>query len=475
MPNRICTQTLVVLTGLVALNAAGALPPVLAQHEVAKLRAADRVARDYFGRAVAISGDTVVIGAYLDDDYGTDSGSAYVFRFDGSKWVQQAELRAFDGAPDDWFGYSVAVSGDVAVVGADRDNDLGLKSGSAYVFRFDGARWVTEAKLLPADGAANDHFGKSVAVSGDTIVIGAPFDDDNGTDCGAAYVFYYDGWGWVEQAKLQASDGATDDLFGYIYSVAISGNVVIVGAQGGDDNGYASGSAYMFRYDGSSWVEQAKLLPADGAAGDTFGFSVAISHDTAIIGAQRNDDNGTDSGSAYVFRYDGSSWVEQAKLLASDAGPGQKFGYCVPISGDTVVIGAYLDDDNGAGSGSAYLYRFDGFIWVEEAKLLASDGAADDWFGYSVALSGDTAVIGAFRHDDNGPDSGSAYVFKLTPACVGDIDGDGDTDGTDLEILLGDWGCLGGGHASDLDGDGDRDQGDLGVLLGDYGCGSSVR
>jgi hypothetical protein len=475
MPNRIHTQMLAVLTSVVALNATCALPPAPAQHEVAKLRAADRVARDYFGRAVAISGDTVVVGAYLDDDNGTDSGSAYVFRFDGSKWVQQVKLRAFDGAPDDWFGYSVAVSGNVAVIGADRDNDLGPKSGSAYVFRFDGSKWVPEAKLLPADGAANDHFGKSVAVSGDTVVVGAPFDDDNGTDCGAAYVFRYDGWGWVQHAKLRASDGAIDDLFGYIYSVAVSGNTIVVGAQSDDDHGPASGSAYVFRYDGNAWVEEAKLTASDGAARDAFGFSVAVSGDIAVIGANRNDDNGPDSGSAYVFRYDRSSWVEEAKLLASDAGPGQKFGYCVPISGDTVVIGAYLDDDRGAGSGSAYLYRFDGFSWVEEAKLLASDGAADDWFGYSLAVSGDTAVIGAFRHDDNGPDSGSAYIVKLTPACVGDIDGDGDTDGTDLEILLGDWGCRGGGHASDLDGDGDRDQGDLGILLGDYGCGPDVR
>ncbi|HUU85723.1 MAG TPA: FG-GAP repeat protein [Phycisphaerae bacterium] len=475
MPNRIYTQTLAVLTGVVALNATGALTAAPAQHEVAELRAADGVTRDYFGRAVAISGDTVVIGAYLDDDNGTDSGSAYVFRFDGSKWVQQAKLWAFDGAPDDWFGYSVAVSGNVTVIGADRDNDLGSKSGSAYVFRFDGSKWVPEAKLLPADGAAGDHFGKSVAVSGDTIVIGVPFDDDKGTDCGAAYVYHYDGWGWVQQAKLRASDGAIDDLFGYIYSVAISGNTIVVGAQSDDDHGPASGSAYVFRYDGNAWVEQAKLTASDGAARDAFGFSVAVSGDIVVIGADRNDDNGPDSGSAYVFRYNASSWVEEAKLLASDGGPGHKFGYCVPISGNTVVIGAYLDDDKGAGSGSAYLYRFDGFSWVEEAKLLASDGAADDWFGYSVAVSGDTAVIGAFRHDDNGPDSGSAYIVKLTPACVGDIDGDGDTDGTDLEILLGDWGCPGGGHASDLDGDGDRDQGDLGVLLGDYGCGSSVR
>jgi len=381
----------------------------------AKLVASDGAAGDKFGCSVSVSGDVAVVGAWGDDDNGPSSGSAYVYRWDGTSWAQEPnKLLASDGASSDVFGNSVSVSGDVAVVGAYGDDDKGDMSGSAYVFRWNGTSWAQEPnKLLASDGAASDYFGSSVSVSGEVAVVGAFLDDNaNGTTAGSAYVFRWNGTSWVEQRKLVASDGAAGDEFGY--SVSVSGNVVVVGACKDDDNGSNSGSAYVFRWNGTSWVEEPnKLLASDGALVDYFGNSVSVSGDVAVVGAAYDDDNGSYSGSAYVYRWDGTSWAQEPnKLLASDGAADDYFGYSVSVSGDVVVGGARGDDDKGDMFGSAYVYRWNGTSWVEQPKLLASDGAADDAFGYSVSVSGNVAVVGA-KGDDS--DKGSAYVFGVLP------------------------------------------------------------
>ncbi|MDY7110593.1 MAG: FG-GAP repeat protein [Planctomycetota bacterium] len=377
-------------------------------NEWQKLLASDGTAQDRFGEAVSISGDIAVIGARWDDHYGSASGSAYVFRYDGANWVEEAKLLASDGAIDDDFGYSVSISGDLVVIGAAYDDDNGNGSGSAYVFRYDGANWTEEAKLLASDGAAYDRFGQSVSISGEIAVIGASADDDSGSYSGSAYVFRYDGANWIEEAKLLASDGAAADRFGC--SVAISGDIGVIGAEKDDDNDDDSGSAYVFRRVGANWTEEAKLLASDGAAEDDFGCSVSISGEIAVIGASGDDDHGSKSGSAYVFRRSGANWTEEAKLLTSDGGF-HYFGYSVSISDHTAVIGAYFGDGNDPDSGSAYVFRYDGAEWIEESKLTASDGSAGDFFGESVSISGDTAVIGATLDDDLFYESGSAYIF----------------------------------------------------------------
>jgi hypothetical protein len=377
---------------------------VFAECEVAKLLASDGVTDDVFGNSVAISGDTAIIGAAGDDA----NGSAYIFRFDNSGWTEEQKLTASDGDANDRFGSSIGISGDTAVIGAWCDDDNGDQSGSAYIFRFNGTSWVEEAKLLASDGDVVDYFGVSVAISGSTAVIGAHFDDDDGNMSGSAYIFRFNGTSWVEEAKLLASDGDVNDLFGI--EVCISGDTVVIAAMDDDDNGSDSGSAYIFRFNGSSWVEEAKLLASDGAADDLFGRSVSMSGDTALIGAPHNDPCGSNSGSAYIFRFNGSSWVEEQKLTASDDG----FGISVGIWGDTAVIGAWDVTDHN--SGSAYIFRFNGSSWAEETKLLASDGASWDYFGTTIGISGDTAVIGAWADDDNGDKSGSAYIFGLEGA-----------------------------------------------------------
>jgi len=222
---------------------------------------------------------------------------------------------------------------------------------------------------------------------------------------------------WPEQDKITASDGAAGDYFGY--SVSIDGDYALIGAYYDGDNGPTSGSAYVFKRSGATWTEEAKLTASDGAVGDCFGISVSIDGDYALIGAYGNDDNGDYSGSAYVFKRSGTTWTEEAKLTASDGAADDYFGRFVSIDGDYALIGAFADDDNGANSGSAYVFKRSGTTWTEEAKLTASDGAADDYFGCSVSVNGDYALLTAYGDDDNGVDSGSAYVFMYenTPPC----------------------------------------------------------
>lgn len=406
---------------------ASAQTPVLL--ELDELLASDGASGDTFGRAAAVSGDVAIVGARSDDDDGSNSGSAYVFRDGGGGWAEEQKLVASDAAAGDSFGASVAVSGDVAVVGALGDDDNGSSSGSAYVYRYDGSGWVEEQKLLASDGSAVDAFGRSVAVSGDVAAVGARFDDDSGVSSGSAYVFRYDGSSWSEEQKLTASDGGPGDFFG---EVSVSGDVVVVGADGVSNS---SGAVYVYRYDGSSWIEEQKLLASDGVDGDNFGRAVSVSGDVAVIGALGGDDGGANAGSAYVFGYDGSSWSEEQKLLASDGAALDQFGTSVSVSGDTAVVGAPGDDDNGSGSGSAYVYRDDGSSWVEEFKLLASDGAAGDSLGFSAGVSGDVAVAGAPSHDDNGSSSGAAYVYELSGSLVVGIDIKPGSDPNSINLL----------------------------------------
>ena len=398
--------------------------------QVAKLLVSDGTSGDYFGFAVSISGDTVIVGAYWDDDSGEQSGSADVFGRDHGgtdAWGQVAKLLASDGASRDWFGTSVSISGDSVVVGASGDDDNGWTSGSAYVFERDqgGAGfWGQSAKLAAPDAliAPGDQFGYSVAVDGDYMVVGARRDDDRGPSSGAAYVFGRDHGGagsWGQVAKLTASDGASGDGLGY--SVSIDGGSVVVGAPFDGNNGEDSGSAYVFERDYGgigAWGQAAKLLASDGAPNNDFGKSVSISGDTVVVGASGHDANGEDSGSAYVFeRNHGGvgTWGQVAKLLASDGADRDFFGCSVSISVDTLVVGASEDDDHGDETGSAYVFERDHGgvgVWGEVVKLLASDGVTNDYLGASVSISGDTVVVGASGDDDNGSGSGSAYVFE---------------------------------------------------------------
>ena len=372
-----------------------------------------------------------------------------ILRYEVLHLLQTSKL---DGVGGDKFGYAVAVDGDIAVIGAYQDDDNGADSGSAYVFtRVEGV-WTQAAKLTAFDGEAYDNFGISVAVDGDTVVVGAPGNDGDGADSGSVYAFVKPTGGWAtstETAKLTASDGAALDYFGY--SVAVDGDTVLVGAYQDDDeenDSEDSGSAYIFTKPNSSgsWAdwdpmedtETAKLTASDGADDDWFGVSVALDGNTAVIGASGDDDKGIDSGSVYVFVKPSGAWAdgnETDKLTADDGEAQDNFGYSVAVDVDTVevsgaevevatvVVGAYQHDPIDPhpdpdsplyllDAGAAYVFTRDsGGVWDGGEKLTADDGDALDYFGYSVAVDVDTVVVGAYGDDDNGSASGSAYVF----------------------------------------------------------------
>jgi hypothetical protein len=394
-----------------------------------KLIATDAAATDYFGYEVSVSGDAMVAGAPRDDDNGSSSGSAYIYRFDGSIWEEEQKLTANDAAADDFFGRAVSAGDNLMVVGAYGDDDNGSSSGSVYVYRYDGVEqsWVPEQKLTAGDAAADDYFGLSVSVSGDVLAVGAYGNDDDGSNSGSAYVYRYNGSSWLEEQKLIADDAYAYDNFGS--SVSVSGGVMVVGAEWDDDAGSGSGSAYVYRYDvdGHSWGQERKLTANDAAAYDNFGHSVSISGDVTVVGVYGDDDAGSSSGSVYVYRYNGSSWLEEQKLMAGDAAADDQFGSSVSVNGDVLVVGAHGNDDGGSESGSAYVFRYNGSSWVEEQKLTAADAAADDQFGLSVSTSGDFRVVGVFKDDDAGSDSGSVYVYEYKT----DADNDGIPDDTD--------------------------------------------
>jgi hypothetical protein len=362
-----------------------------------KITASDGAADDWFGRSVAVGSGRIVVGARDDDDNGSSSGSAYIYDLDGN---QLAKITASDGAANDFFGSSVAVGSGRIVVGAFGDDDNGSSSGSAYIYDLDGNQL---AKITASDGAGLDRFGLSVAVGSGRIVVGARDDDDNGSSSGSAYIYDLDG---NQLSKITASDGAFNDFFGS--SVAVGSGRIVVGAYQDDDNGSDSGSAYIFDLDGN---QLSKITASDGAASDYFGYSVAVGCGRIVVGAYLDDDNGGASGSAYIFDLDGN---QLSKITASDGAGSDNFGWSVAVGSGRIVVGAYQDDDNGSSSGSAYIFDLDG---NQLSKITASDGAASDLFGYSVAVGSGRIVVGAYQDDDNGSSSGSAYIYE-TPQVI---------------------------------------------------------
>jgi hypothetical protein len=367
--------------------------------ELQKLLASDGAANDWFGYSVSLYQNTAIIGAPKDDDSGQDSGSAYVYTYNGTTWIQQAKLRVLDGATNHWFGFSVSLNGDTALIGAP-DEYEGDTPGIAYVFIRTGSNWTQQAKLFASDGAAGDNFGYSVFLNGDTALIGA-FGDDSYK--GSTYVFTRTGSTWTQQQKLIASDGETADCYGC--SVSLSGNTAIIGAYLNDEDKLDSGSAYVYTYNGTTWVQQAKLRPWDDYSQDLFGWAVSLNGNTALIGTIGKENN---KGSAYIFTRTGSTWTQKQQLTASDGAKGDVFGYSVSLNGNTAIIAAAGDESY---TGSTYVFTRSGSTWVQKQKLTASDGTAMDSFGCSVCLGGDTNLIGAYQDDDDGTDSGSVYVF----------------------------------------------------------------
>lgn len=396
--------------------------------KVAELSASDAAIQDNFGVDVDISGDVIVVGANLDDDTYSGSGSVYVFEKPVGGWQDMTEtckLNASDPGSSDYFGYAVAIDGNYIVAGAYCNDDNGLQSGSAYVFEKPVSGWqaMTEtAKLLPSDGASNDYFGCSIDISGNIVIVGAYNDDDNGSNSGSVYLFEKPVTGWVnstQTAKLLASDGVIDDNFGQYLS--ISGNVIAVTAPARDESFTNTGSIYVFEKSGANWVnatQNAKLISSDITAYDYLGVDLCIDGDYILAGAYHDFQGGSYTGSAYMFHKSGSAWhdtTEVAKFIASDAGADDRFGFAVGLSGDRFIIGAQWNDDLGVSSGSAYLFEKPIGDWTdttETAKILPATvmSSTYDKYGYSVDIDGNTAVVGSIGYNQN---AGRAFVYEF--------------------------------------------------------------
>jgi MYXO-CTERM domain-containing protein len=393
----------------------------------AELTAGDGAAGDQFGYSVSVSGGTAIVGAHTRYvGANARQGAAYIFVKSGATWTQQAELTASDGAASDRFGNSVSVSGGTAIVGAlDHTVGANAQQGAAYIFVQSGGTWTQQAELTASDGAAGDEFGYSVSVSGGTAVVGA-FNHTVGANAqqGAAYVFVQSGGTWTQQAELTASDGAASDLFGI--SVSVSGGSAIVGADNHVGTNAQQGAAYVFVQSGATWTQQAELTASDGAASDLFGVSVSVSGGTAIVGAYtHNVGANLRQGAAYVFVQSGATWTQQAELTASDGAGGDQFGYSVSVSGGTAVVGARFHKVGAdKKQGAAYIFVQSGATWTQQAELTASDGAPFDFFGHSVSVSGSTAIVGAVNHQVGANAAqAAAYVFDTSGATSGCVIG----------------------------------------------------
>ena len=409
-------------------------PAPTASSGQSKLAASDGESRDFFGRSVAVADERVTALVGVPGDKDPSTGSVYVFKPSGDEWVRNAKLDPADGGEVDGFGQAVGLSedGTTALIGAPGtdEGDLNENVGTAYVFTKSNGAWSQEAELEASDGSADDRFGGSVAITDDgtTVVIGASGHEETTGDAtaenvGAAYVYARRGGAWTQETRLTADDGGDGDLFGSSVAVAGDAPTALVGAKWDrNDNGIEAGSAYVFEPDGGEWSQRAKLTASDGDNGETFGRSVAVSGDgTALIGASQHDaPSGRAAGAAYVFTHNGGSWSEETKLLANNGDFDDRFGRSVALSADgtTGIVGAFQDEDpNGDRAGSAYQFdRGTDGAWSEEVKLTANDGDDKDYFGDSVAVSGNgtTALVGSPSDEDpSGESAGAAYLFSL--------------------------------------------------------------
>ncbi len=415
---------LAAVAGLAPAAATAITPPqvltALTASTIAPIVSSDGASGDEFGSSVAINAsDTIVAGAPQAgaEEY---QGVAYVFITPpgAQRWSQQATLTASDGAAYDEFGTSVAIDGDTIVVGAPQHHvGSDAHQGAAYVFTYSGGEWTQAATLTASDGAADDEFGTSVAIDGDTIIVGAPQHQVGpNTDQGAAYVFSGSGGSWTQQAELIASTGAAGDWFGA--SVAVSGDTVLVGAT---QPSSGAGAAYTYSYSGTGWGSEYKLVATDGGAeGDDFGCSVALSGSEALIGAKQHQVGlNTQQGAAYLFQQSSGSWDSGHELTASNGASSDCFGSSVALTGDVAIVGAI----NAGTDGGAYVFTHSGsdplHPWLQQDELTAADASSLAQFGNAVALSGDDSVVGAQQasvtyaggatHDYQG----DAYVFSM--------------------------------------------------------------
>lgn len=396
--------------------------------EEAVLAPPDGAAYDLFGTSVAVSGDLALVGARSHGHEVSEAGAVYVFRREAEAWVLETELTADEPTRNANFGEAVALDGSVALVGE------GQRS-FAYVLVRNAGVWTQEARLAPETPSSG--FGNAVALRGDLAIVGARYDSHAGTWSGSAHVFRRVSGAWMREARLVAPDARADDEFGA--AVAIGDGVAVVGARGADEAGDRAGAVYVFRESGGVWNFEEKLLPPDAGPStrDAFGFSVSLSGNAIAVGAPFADVAASDGGAAYVYRY-GAEWTLESRLVAFDAQGTDELGASVAIDGDVVAAGSPGSDDALGDSGSAHVFRRDGGGWRQEAKLVASDETQLARYGRSIALSGDAIAVGAPSLTVQFQSRGQAYVNRMAdcpPSILSNISTRGFV-GTGSEVMI---------------------------------------
>lgn len=386
--------------------------------QVAKLVSQEAAPAEQFGRTTALSGDTLVVGVPSHDEPGFDgAGALYVYVRDGAGWTPQGQLLAPELSLFGHFGWSVAIDGDTLVAGSPSD-ETGTPGvpGAAYVFVRSGSTWSLEARLEHPEGAEISGFGDQVAISGDTLVVATPADSAVTSFCGTAQVFVRSGGEWTHEAELVAAEAMPNDAFGY--QVGVWGDTAVLTSRLYDASAPFSeeGAAALFVRSGTSWTQEALLMADDTIPNDRFGQAAALGDDLLVVGSWTVDVGGvTNTGAAYVFERSAGEWSQQAKLVPADLAFQDHFGFEVAISGEAVVVSSNADDNaGGIDAGSAYVFSRSGGSWVQHAKLLAADGRPNDLFGTAVAIDGETVVAGSTSADLTAmPDAGAAYVFAV--------------------------------------------------------------
>lgn len=402
---------------MLGLICAYAFHPLFAQSQQ-EIVGSDTAADDYFGSSISIDSNLLLIGAFYDDEPYSKTGAGFIFEQSGGGWSQVSKLVSADAAASDAMGFDVSIGNNIAVLGAPWD-DTTLPSGTIYnagsasIFVDSGGTWNETQKLFASDPSTEAKFGWNVNTDGVSIAVGAPNADTNGiVDSGAVYIFNNVNGNWVEQAKIIDPDIGTNQQFGR--STAISGDLIAVGAFKSNVVANAAGAVYIFKNINGVWTYQQTLTASDAAVGDGFGEYVAIDGNQLVVGSWLTEDNGSNSGSAYVFYNDGSSWVEEAKLLASDGAAGDRLGFRVDIKNGVVAVGAREDDHaGGADAGSTYLFKQINGSWQQLAKIVANDAYPGDNMGIGVAISADVVASSAEKSDQNGLDSGSVYIDDI--------------------------------------------------------------
>ncbi|MEN6489974.1 MAG: hypothetical protein ABFD66_14035 [Smithella sp.] len=379
-----------------------------------------------FGRSVALEGDLVAVGVGADGD----NGAVYLYKRNGQNYILEAKLECPDDPTGAEFGRSVAIKGNMVIVGArfaqvaDTDNDGDIDeqdadAGAVYIFKKYGSKWHMEQKIIPPYPQPKSNFGRALAVQGDILIVTARKYDSDSENDGTAYAYIFRHGLWTYQTEIVPDFEPADEAY-FGQSVALQGNLMAIGAR--NDNPNKAGSLYVFRQTSTGWNQIARLTPKDGEKNDQYGFSVAIAGNTIAVGARRADlDKGTkletDEGAAYVYSVKGNIVELVTMLTASDAKAGDEFGQSIAMAGDVIAVGAPKTDiDQNADQGAVYLFRRMGNRWIEVNKVTSSDGAAGDGFGYSLAAFGNHMVSGAHFADVNGSQqAGAAYVIPLKP------------------------------------------------------------